>query len=312
MVNAATEVNQSAEAVGAMASAIPSHRPQSSLLHRHTESLEARSIDSKKNVNINEAREAPAIQRRVGPSAAVAVESMLERPAESSVEPLLFAGAQVSEPSGSTPISADLGQIQTSNAGQVSSSETDQPGATVVSEMKPFGVRNERMQERTGEHRVHPNATTHSPSSVRQALVSSNTEVATPVLRKALRSPEVSMKAGSAAMASTLPLCFPGKSAAAHRAWARTDLALAQTGIQQAAIHHEMPHSPGSLNRLQRSAIDATPATSGQTASAIPSLSAQSKATSPTATPVDLTQLTDRVYEMLVRRLASEKQRRGM
>jgi len=312
MVNAATEVNQSAEAVGAMASAIPSHRPQSSLLHRHTESLEARSIDSKKNVNINEAREAPAIQRRVGPSAAVAVESMLERPAESSVEPLLFAGAQVSEPSGSTPISADLGQIQTSNAGQVSSSETDQPGATVVSEMKPFGVCSERMQERTGEHRVHPNATTHSPSSVRQALVSSNTEVATPVLRKALRSPEVSMKAGSAAMASTLPLCFPGKSAAAHRAWARTDLALAQTGIQQAAIHHEMPHSPGSLNRLQRSAIDATPATSGQTASAIPSLSAQSKATSPTATPVDLTQLTDRVYEMLVRRLASEKQRRGM
>jgi len=82
-------------------------------------------------------------------------------------------------------------------------------------------------------------------------------------------------------------------------------------GATPAEVHPPFGHSPAKAGAVQRAPSNPATPNAVRTPSAPPSVG-RSNPTSQVLPPGDLAELTNRVYELLVRRLAAEKQRRGI
>ena len=82
-------------------------------------------------------------------------------------------------------------------------------------------------------------------------------------------------------------------------------------GATPAEVHPPFGHSPAKAGAVQRAPSNSATPNAVRTPSAPPSVG-RSNPTSQVLPPGDLAELTNRVYELLVRRLAAEKQRRGI
>jgi hypothetical protein len=105
---------------------------------------------------------------------------------------------------------------------------------------------------------------------------------------------------------SSAPKGF-GKSEVTHRAGRRAD----EASLWLQPIRGVTP-SRASSNVVQRSTDSSVGSTSAQHASGLPGLPSSRNQTSQSLPPGDIAQLANRVYDLLVRRLATEKQRKGL
>ncbi len=295
-------IKESPDTVRTIASAISSSPSHSSLVR--AKKLEAGSLDSK--LHVNDVQKVSRADRCLSSSTPIAVGSTPQAPIEIPLS-LTLTTAKISRQSGNTIDSGEARENLALAGHRLSRSKTDLPATVLGSGTAPPVTPGDRIHRGSADHRVDPGLST---SFVRQPLVSSNAEIASVLLRKVVQHRDVTM-AESPSRVSTPGPVVPGNSTTRDRVWARTELALAQPKLNQATINHEIPNSQGSMNRLLRSAANSTSVEGGQAAS-LPSLSAKSGSTPQSVSGVDLGQLTNRVYEMLVRRLASEKQRRGL
>jgi hypothetical protein len=126
---------------------------------------------------------------------------------------------------------------------------------------------------------------------------------AIPVLRRAASSSPNTT--ASPAFALSPSRVLPAKPEVTHRVWRQTDVASGQPRIQNGA----MPSPP---NVMQRSAASPTSGPGAQAAPAPPGLPDSGNRMSQVLPAGDMAQLANRVYELLVRRLAGEKLQRGL
>jgi len=127
------------------------------------------------------------------------------------------------------------------------------------------------------------------------------------VLRRTVARTSSATAMGNRADTGGATLALPARSATSHPIWRRTDVSAASP-----ELNHGIKLSPASPNFVQRSAAG-SPASAGLPTTPVPpSVPDAGKQTSQTVPSADITQLTNRVYELLVRRLAREKQQRGM
>jgi len=101
----------------------------------------------------------------------------------------------------------------------------------------------------------------------------------------------------------------PGASHITHALWRR-----AAEEASPTELNPPVAPSPARFNPVQRAAATtgSSAASAGGTTPALPSLSGGNNQRSLALPPGELARLTNRVYELLVRRLAAEKQRRGL
>jgi hypothetical protein len=191
--------------------------------------------------------------------------------------------------------------------------ETEEPAASGMNAAQPpqaalsrIPIMDQKADQTTGEA---PDAT-HAKlaqSSLHERPVFPNAGGAAPVMRRATRVPGSTATMGHPGFAATHALGFAGKSEVTHRVWRRAD-----GGLIQAEAGHGVTHSGANFGVVQRSPANSGGATGVQTPPAPPSLPDQSNSMSQTLAGGDINQLTNRVYELLVRRLAGEKQQRGL
>ena len=239
------------------------------------------------------------------------VQHGLVRSSAGEFEPVFHANRNIQRSSGSALGSAFGSEMLTADSMQGSGVEARQPAREVLIAPESASASTAHLQRSTFDQPLESMPAKFSQSPIAERTVSGNSPAASAVLRRAAQSSRASTSLGYSASASSP---HPGltKSEITHRLWRKTDLALAQLQASHGQINQHASHSPGNFTVVQRSATNSTGSTGVQAPPTLPNLPEQSNPMSQKQPVADITQLTDRVYEMLVRRLASEKQRRGL
>ena len=181
------------------------------------------------------------------------------------------------------------------------------PVNAVLASNMPTVVSREPIIDQTIARVPDATAANLAQSQLHERLEFPNTAGAVPVLRRATRLPGSTATMGHPAFPATHALGLAGKSEVTHRVWRRADAGLTQPEPGRGATHSRTDFAV-----VQRSPANSAGATGVQTPPAPPSLPDQSNPMSQTLPGGDINQLTNRVYELLVRRLAGEKQQRGL
>jgi len=227
------------------------------------------------------------------------------RPQSLSVaQPVAFENRKIQPPGTGTPGSAFA--LQASDARETPRSGTEEPTVSVVTDAgvpilpsansgSPFI---NRVLDRT--------ASNLSPSQFRQQHITTDASSATAVLRRAIMpSSPATVGHPNSALGPSRGLTM--RSDVIHRAWKQTGAASGQLDV-----NHGERRPLANIDLVQRSSANSGGSTTVQPPPAPPTLAARNNQVSQVLPPGDMAQLVNRVYELLVRRLASEKQQRGM
>ena len=248
----------------------------STLVQRHTDSLITRR--GKFAARASEAQETPVVRPRFTPAASLEARSVV----------LARKKIQPQGGGGGTLRTEVLPQIMTSPTQGVRCARTEEQTTTAAMDEVPTISKANPAQSQSPERGVFPDAGSAIPVLRRTARETSSGDV--------MGYPPAGK--GSVSLSGSSDIRYP--------TWRRTDMTSTQSGI-----NHGVTRSAANLNVVQRSAA-VSPSNMGvQTPAALPSLPDGTRPTSQALPSGDLTQLANRVYELLVRRLASEKQQRG-
>ncbi len=224
------------------------------------------------------------------------------------VQPAVFAMTRI-QPSAHASDATLTSQIFTPRAKGVLRAAIEEPTTGVVITAEPPNVPAVASRKLIIDQASDATTANLTQSQLRERLVLPNAVRANPAPNRVNRHPYSGSAMGYPALASDHQLGLPQRLEITHRDWLRTNVTSTSTHPE---ANHGVTHSPTNFNMVQRSAATSAGSRGVQTPAPGAGLPDQSKQVSQNLASGDIAQLTNRVYELLLRRLASEKQQRGL